>query len=272
VTDEEILAAFKEYRRTGDRTVRNRLIDEHRWVATHCARRFARRGEPLADLGQVAAIGVLKAVERFDPEYGTKFATFAIPTVLGELRRHFRDATWAVRVTRSVKDRYVELNDAIDRMTNRLQRQPTPQELAGYMGITVDEVLVAIEAGANYRSVPLSPPSEHDDDDDDRSEDGVTLGDEDADLATADERLAIRRALDRLPERERLIVYLRFFEGRTQGEIAEQVGISQVHVSRLLRASLAKVGGCLEHDVDDDDTPRPPTDGSGVASRTTRRR
>jgi RNA polymerase sigma-B factor len=140
------------------------------------------------------------------------------------------------------------------------------------MGITVDEVLVAIEAGANYRSVPLSPPSEHDDDDDDRSEDGVTLGDEDAGLATADERLAIRRALDRLPERERLIVYLRFFEGRTQGEIAEQVGISQVHVSRLLRASLAKVGGCLEHDVDDDDTPRPPTDGSGVASRTTRRR
>jgi len=253
VTDEEIVAAFQEYRRTGDRVARNRLIDEYRWIATHCARRFARRGEPLADLVQVASIGVLKAVERFDPEYGTKFATFAIPTVLGELRRHFRDATWAVRVTRSVKDRYVELNDAIDRMTNRLQRQPTPQELAGYMGITVDEVLVAIEAGANYRSVPLSPPSEHDDDDDDKSEDGVTLGSEDAALASADDRLAIRRALDQLPERERLIVYLRFFEGRTQGEIAEQVGISQVHVSRLLRSSLRAVGGRLRDLVDEDD-------------------
>src|SRR5688572_16111895 len=138
---QEVVERFARYRTSGDRQLRNQLIEEHRWIAVHCARRFANRGEPLDDLIQVGQLGVLKAVERFDPTIGVSFTTFAIPTVMGELRRHFRDATWAVRVPRKIKDLHVELGSTVEFLTNGLGRAPRVGEIARHMGVTEDEVL-----------------------------------------------------------------------------------------------------------------------------------
>lgn len=236
---EEVLARFREYRRTGDRDLRNRLIEEHRWIALHCARRFAKRGEPLDDLTQVGQLGVLKAVERFDPEMGVSFTTFAMPTVLGELRRHFRDATWAVRVPRRAKDLHLELSAVIEQLSQKLRRSPTIDEIAAAMRVGADQVLEAIEAGTAYRAAPLTPPG--DDDDDHPGQEGTTIGRPDPELLHTDDRIAVQELLATLPAREQRIVYLRFFEELTQSEIADIVGMSQVHVSRLLRSSLARL-------------------------------
>jgi len=235
----ETIARFREFRATRDRALRNQLIEEHRWVALHCAHRFAKRAEPLDDLIQVAQLGVLKAVERFDPDVGVAFTTYAIPTVLGELRRHFRDATWALRVPRRAKDLHLELGTAIERLSQQLKRSPRIDEIAAAMHVSEDDVLQAMEAGGAYRAAALTPPAE--DDDDEPAEDGVTIGRHDPELGHVDDRMAVQALLDRLPQRERRIVYLRFFEDYTQSEIAAMVGMSQVHVSRLLRASLAKL-------------------------------
>lgn len=236
VDDQEIGAKFVRYRETGDRDLRNELIEHHRWIATHCARRFANRGEPLDDLVQVAQLGVLKAVQRFDPEFGVSFTTFAIPTVMGELRRHFRDATWSVRVPRRIKDLHVELGSTVEFLTGELKRAPRLEEIARHVGLGVDSVLEAMEASSAYRSAPLAPAGA---DEGDSTSDAEAVGALDMDLALADDRLLVRAMLRGLAPRERRIVYLRFFEGLSQSEIAERVGVSQVHVSRLLRASLA---------------------------------
>lgn len=234
----ESRARFEEYRRTGDRTLRNELVEEHRWVAAHCARRFANRGEPTADLLQVAQLGVLKAVERYDPTFNVTFSTFAVPTVTGELRRHFRDATWPVHVPRRVKELHLALGAAAEDLHHDLGRPPLVEEVAERVGATVDEVLEGMEAGAAYRSGSLSSPSERDDDAPllDRM-----LGEDDAGLALADDRVTVMAVLAELPERERQILYLRYFEGRTQSEIGDEVGLSQVHVSRVLRATLDRL-------------------------------
>jgi RNA polymerase sigma-B factor len=228
-------ARFRRWRATGDRELRNELIEEHRWVAIHCARRFSHRGEPLGDLIQVGQLGLLKAVERFDPDVGVSFASYAIPTVMGELRRHFRDATWALKVPRRVKDLHVDLGNAVDFLSGEHGRPPTPAELADHLGIRVEDVLEALEAGGAYRAAPLTAPS----DDDAGHGEGTALRDEDMVLAGADDRMLVRQLLSTLPERERTIVELRFYAGLSQSEIAELVGVSQVHVSRLLRSSLA---------------------------------
>jgi RNA polymerase sigma-B factor len=256
----EVLARFRVYRETGDREVRNALIEEHRWIAIHCARRFAKRGELLDDLIQVGQLGVLKAVERFDPEMGVSFATFAMPTVLGELRRHFRDATWAVRVPRRAKDLHLELSTVIEQLSQQLQRSPNIDEIAQAMRVTTDDVLEAMEAGTAYRAAPLTPPGDEDDDDN-TSEDGVTIGRSDPEMGRTDDRIAVQSLLARLPARERRIVYLRFFEELTQSEIADLVGMSQVHVSRLLRSSLAK----LRDSSDADDVPEEVGSGGAVS-------
>jgi RNA polymerase sigma-B factor len=232
---EDTMRPYRELRDVGDRTLRDRLLEEHRWIAVHCARRFAGRGEPFEDLLQVGQIGLMKALQRFDPEYGAGFTTFAMPTVLGDLRRHFRDATWAVRVPRRLKDLHVELAGATEFLTSVLERTPTPAELALHLDVSVDDVLEAIEAGGGYRSTPLMPPP----DDDERPSEAGPLRVEDAALAGADDRVFVQRLLGSLPRRERRIVELRFFDLLTQAEIAGIVGLSQVHVSRLLRASLA---------------------------------
>ena len=234
----DVTAKFLEYRRSHDRRIRNELVAEHRWIAMHCARRFARRGEPLDDLLQVAQLGLLKAAERFDPSVGVVFPTYAMPTVLGELRRHFRDHTWPLRVPRRVKELYLELSGCIESLGHQLGRPPTVEELAEEMHTTVDDVLEAMEAGAVYRAASLVPPSDREDDD---TQEGVTLGAPDAALLSADNRMSVRDVLMELPARERRVLYLRFFDGCTQSEIADEVGVSQVHVSRIIRTSLKRM-------------------------------
>jgi RNA polymerase sigma-B factor len=236
-----VIDRFREYRRTGDRRTRNALVEEHRWIAVQCARRFAARGEPLDDLLQVAQLGVLKAVERFDPEVGVAFPSFAMPTVLGELRRHFRDCTWSLRVPRRLKELHVSLTRAAERLRHTLGRHPTVDELAEELRITTDEVLEVLDAGGAYRTVPITPVD--DDEDDDRE--SAALGEIDGEFDTADNRLAIRVLLEQLEPRERTIVYLRFFGSLTQQEISDRLGLSQVHVSRLLRRSLDQLHAAM---------------------------
>jgi RNA polymerase sigma-B factor len=238
------LERFAQFRKTGDRSIRNALVRDHNWIAVHCARRFAHRGEPMDDLLQVAQLGLLKAVERFDPSYRVVFATFAMPTVTGELRRHFRDHTWPVRVPRRVKELYLELSAAVEMLGHELGRPARVEEIAEAMRASVDEVLEAMEAGAAYRSTSLAPAN--DDEDAERAE-GAMVAEIDSALAGADTRVSVRELVSQLPSRERRIIYLRFFEGRTQAEIAESVGVSQVHVSRILRDTLHRLRGRLDN-------------------------
>jgi RNA polymerase sigma-B factor len=233
-TRAEELARFRAYRDSGDQDARNALVEEFRWVAVHCARRFADRGEPLDDLVQVAQLGVLKAVTRFDPDMGVSFVSFALPTVLGELRRYFRDATWSVRVPRRIKDLHVEVGSSIEFLTGELGRPPRPDQLAGHLGVDVQDILEALDAGSAYRTTPLASSGERGDDE----PVGLVLGLEDVELGRSDDRQMVRRLLAELPDRERTILELRFANGLSQSEIADRVGVSQVHVSRLLRKSL----------------------------------
>jgi RNA polymerase sigma-B factor len=231
---------FRHYRTTGDRRLRNELIEDHRWLALHCAKRFANKGEPLDDLIQVAMLGVLKAVERYDPDFGATFATFAVPTITGELRRHFRDTTWAVHVPRRAKDLQHTVKVAVNELGQMLGRSPTVEEIAGQAGVPVEEVLDALEAARCYRKTPLAPTG-----DDGDFDDLSTLGDIDGGLDAVDAASTVGRLLDELPARERRIVELRYMGGLTQSQIAELVGVSQVQVSRLLRSSLARLKDSL---------------------------
>ena len=226
---------FAEYARTRDAALRNELVEAHLPLARRLARRFAHRGEPVEDLEQVAALALVKAVERFDPDRAGAFTTFAVPTILGEIKRHFRDRAWAVRVSRRVQERYLELGTTVATMSQELGRPPTLAELAENQGAAHAALIEAMEAGRTaYRGVSLDAVPT----DDDGPSHGELLGEDDLELAAAEWRAALRPLLTALPERERLILYLRYFEERTQAEIARRVGISQMHVSRLIRASL----------------------------------
>jgi RNA polymerase sigma-B factor len=225
-------AGFLEFRETGDRRLRNRLIEAHRPLAVHLARRFADRGEPLDDLVQVACVGLLHAVERFDPERGVEFASFASVTIEGELKRHFRDTTWAVRVPRRSQELHLRLGKSVEELSQRLGRAPTITELGKNLDATEEEVLEALEAGALYRSAPLEHP--------DRPLDtGSAVAQTERGYADAERRMLLERLTADLPEREQTILRLRFVHERTQSEIAEVVGVSQMHVSRLLTRTLA---------------------------------
>jgi RNA polymerase sigma-B factor len=229
---EDDRALFEEYRRTGDRAVRDRLVEANLGLARHLARRFEGRGEPLDDLSQVAAVALVKAVERYDPERGMEFSTFAVPTILGEIKRHFRDRTWAVRVPRPIKELNVALGNAVSELTQELGRSPTIAEVAARAGATTEAVLEAMDAGRAYRGQPLDTP---DSDERPRVE---QLGVDDPALGRLLEQAEVRDLLTGLPERERTIVVLRFYGGLTQSQIADRVGVSQMHVSRLLARSL----------------------------------
>jgi RNA polymerase sigma-B factor len=240
---------FLELRRTGDRDLRNELVARYRWVAVRCARQFADRNENMDDLIQVAQLGVLKAVMRFDPSLGNSFSTFAIPTVLGELRRHFRDATWAVHVPRAAKDRSLHLRQAVQALSQRLGRTPTVADLADEMCVTEDEVLQAMEAAASYRTLSTDGTDWGDGretgggGDERRATSAPVLADpgEHSDL-----RLDTERVIERLPPRWQRIVRLRFYDGLTQAEIGQAVGISQVQVSRVLRQALDRMRDLME--------------------------
>ena len=233
-----LMRTFETFAGTRDAALRDELIEAHLGLAEYLARRFANRGEPLDDLVQVASLGLVKAVERFDPSRGLEFTTFATPTIVGELKRHFRDKGWAVRVPRRVQELHLRVTRVIDDLTLELGRSPTVQEIAQRAGTTEDEVIEAIDAGSAYRSASLDAGRSDDDEGP-----GLLgqLGEVDPGLARAERRAALGPLISELPEREQVMLYLRFYEGMTQSEIAKRLGISQMHVSRLLSRSLQQL-------------------------------
>lgn len=237
-SEQRIDERFAVYRRTGDRRLRDELVEEHAPLAHFLASRFANRGESRDDLVQVALVGLFKAVERFDPDRGLQFSTFATPTILGELKRHFRDRGWAVRVPRRVQELHLQLGRIVSTLGQEEGRSPTPAEVAQRAGVSEEAVLEAMEAGSLYRLVSLDASVAPDDE---GNELASCLGDEDPEFERIEHRSEIAELLDVLPARERRIVELRFFESMTQSEIAERVGVSQMHVSRLLTRSLERL-------------------------------
>jgi RNA polymerase sigma-B factor len=226
---------FFQYATSRDPALRDVLVEANLGLARILARRFSNRGEPYDDLLQVASLALIKAVERFDPDRGFEFSTFATRTVLGELKHHFRDRAWAVRAPRRLQELYLELGHAISLLSQEFRRSPTVAEVAAHLGVPEESVLQAMEAGQGYRSSSIDVP------DDEQEPLSARLGSDDASLVGVEDRTVLTQALAALPEREQLIVQLRFFEGLTQSEIAAQVGLSQMHVSRLLTASLEKL-------------------------------
>lgn len=220
----------------GDQDARRALIERMMPLVRALARRYANRGESLDDLEQVGCVGLLKAVDRFDVTRELRFSTFAVPTILGEIKRHFRDKTWSVRVSRSIQELNAKVTGAVDRMSVTLGRSPTVDELAEATHSTAEQVLEAMQGAQAFSTVPLEEPAGGDDD-----EPVIRIGDVDANFERAERRVMLRDGLAVLAERERQIVLLRFFSDLTQREIAERVGISQMHVSRLLRRSLERM-------------------------------
>jgi RNA polymerase sigma-B factor len=233
--ERELDERFAEYRRTGDRRLRDELVEAHVPLAQFLARRFSHRGETHEDLVQVALLGLLKAVDRFDPGRGLQFSTFATPTIVGEIKRHFRDRGWAMRVPRRVQELHLHLARVVGALSQELGRSPTVAEIAAQVGGSEEEVLEAMEAGGMYRLASLDGPAA-------TGEEGGDLvsmiGDADPEFDRIEHQVELTSLLAELPEREQTIVYLRFFRGLTQSEIAATVGISQMHVSRLLARSL----------------------------------
>jgi RNA polymerase sigma-B factor len=229
---------FATYARTGDVVLRDQLVGAHMGLAAYLARRFANRGQPLDDLVQVASLGLLKAVDRFDPGLGVEFSTYATTTIVGELKRHLRDKGWAVRAPRRMQELYLTLSQVVDTLGQELGRSPNIAELAAEVQVSEEDVLEALEAGQAYRFASLDAPRS---DTDPQEALGDRLGQEDVELARAEERATLDPLLEQLPHRQRQVVQLRFFEGLTQSEIARRLGISQMQVSRLLTRSVAQL-------------------------------
>lgn len=232
---------FAEFAETRSERLRDELIEAHVGLAEYLARRFGNRGEPLDDLIQVASIGLLKAVDRFDPERAVEFSTYATHTIVGELKRHFRDKGWAVRAPRRMQELYLRIGKIISTASQELGRSPTVAEIAREAEVTEEEVLEALEAGQAYRFASLDAPAGGDDDGGGSDSVGAQMGGEDEAMVDAERRATMEPLLAILPEREQTILRLRFYEDLTQSEIADRLGISQMHVSRLLSRSLAKL-------------------------------
>ena len=234
---------FHEFRRTGERAIRNELVEAHRGLAARIANDYRGRGVELDDLVQIAMLGILKAVERFDPARGIPFSSFASRTINGEIKRYFRDRTWAVRPPRSTQERHLDLRRATSALSTRLGRPPTVPELAAEVGISDDEVLEALEAGAAYRATSLDARRPGD-------EEGTSLAERlpgaESPNQPVELRMLVAQLLDTLPRREAEIVRLRFYDELTQSEIAERLGISQMHVSRLIRRCLLELRQALD--------------------------
>ncbi|GAA1916213.1 RNA polymerase sigma factor SigF [Streptantibioticus ferralitis] len=217
--------------------LRNRLVQMHLPLVEHLARRFRNRGEPLDDLTQVATIGLIKSVNRFDPDRGVEFSTYATPTVVGEIKRHFRDKGWAVRVPRRLQELRLALTTATGELSQEHGRAPTVHELAEHLKISEEEVLEGLESANAYSTLSLDVP----DTDDESPAVADTLGAEDDALEGVEYRESLKPLLEQLPPREKKILLLRFFGNMTQSQIAQEVGISQMHVSRLLARTLAQL-------------------------------
>ncbi len=233
--------------------IRERLIAGYLPVAHHIAMRYRNRGQPDDDLTQVATLGLIHAIDRFEPGRGSDFVAFAVPTITGEIRRYFRDCTWAMRVPRRLKELHATLNKATADLGQRIGRSPRPSELAAHLNLPVDEVYEGLQAGLAYRGESLE---------DGIGDDGTTVGPVsrhlgmlDHELTMVEAREALYPALRALPERELSIVMMRFFGNMTQTQIAERIGLSQMHVSRLLAASLGELRRALDDEDRADESP-----------------
>jgi RNA polymerase sigma-B factor len=237
---------LQELRQTEDPRIREQLIESHLGLVEYLARRFAGRGEPLDDLVQVATIGLVKAVDRFDPSREVEFSTYATPTIVGELKRHFRDKGWAVRVPRRLQELNLRMGPVIGALSQELQRSPTVAEIARAAEASEDEILEALDSAHAYSLISLDAASGG-------AEEGPAyhehIGSEDEALAALEDRLSVGPLVRSLPPRDRLMLHLRFFKGMTQSEIAEHLGISQMHVSRLLAKTLATLRAGLEDEL-----------------------
>jgi len=235
---------LQAYKQDGDRVAREELIEDLMPLVRSLALRYTGRGEALEDLVQVGCIGLINAIDRFEPDRGVELTTYAVPTILGEIQRHFRDKAWAVHVPRSVKELNVRLTRLLDGLTAELGRSPTIEELAQAAGAEDDEVIEALESAHAYSARSLSAPL------DDESSGALAelVGADEGGYEQVEEGVVLDAGLTALDERERRIVELRFFQGLTQSQIAAEIGISQMHVSRLLRRALQTMRGRIEDD------------------------
>jgi RNA polymerase sigma-B factor len=232
-------ALLRRYHEEGDLQAREQLIEQYMSLVRSLARRYSYRGEQLEDLVQIGAIGLIKAIDRFDLNRGVELTTYATPNIIGEIKRHFRDKGWSVRVPRGLQELNVQLSRLVEQLTVQLGRSPTITELAKGAGVEEEEVLEALESGRAYSSLSLSSGGGQEDGEElDPLE---SIGTEEHQYDVSEDRAVLAPGFRVLDERERKILQLRFFDGLTQSQIAQQVGISQMHVSRLIRRSLEKI-------------------------------
>jgi RNA polymerase sigma-B factor len=237
LTDERAL--WRRFVRDRDPAIREELVKRNLPFAKRLARRYRGASESFDDLLQVASLALVNAVDRFDPDRGIPFSAFASPTILGELKRHFRDRAWTVRVPRGLHDRMAQVDKAISQLTEKLQRSPSIGEIAARLELEPTDVLEVLEANHNRRPLSLDRPVGGDDSDETSPADWI--GEEDKNFELVEGRVALDAALPQLDERERLVLRLRFVEDMTQSQIADRIGHSQMHVSRILRRALARI-------------------------------
>ena len=238
MTDVDDRALLRRYHEDGDLAARDQLIERYMSLVRSLARRYAYRGEQLDDLVQIGAIGLIKAIDRFDVDRGVELTTYATPNIIGEIKRHFRDKGWSVRVPRGLQELNVKLSKLIEEQTVELGRSPTIPELAKAAGAEEELVVEALESGRAYSAVSLSTGGGQEEGELDPLE---SLGAEEPEYEVSEDRAMLAPGFQALDERERLIIHLRFFKGLTQSQIAQQVGISQMHVSRLIRRALERI-------------------------------
>jgi RNA polymerase sigma-B factor len=239
VTANDDKQLLRRYHEQGDLQAREELIERYMSLVRSLARRYSYRGEQLDDLVQIGAIGLIKAIDRFDLDRGVELTTYATPNIIGEIKRHFRDKGWSVRVPRGLQELNVQISKLIEQQTVQLGRSPTIPELAKAAGVEEEAVLEALESGRAYSSVSLSTGGSSDEEGEVDPLD--SLGTEEHEYEVSEDRAVLAPGFKVLDQRERRILHLRFFRGLTQSQIAEQVGISQMHVSRLIRRSLEKI-------------------------------
>ena len=240
---------FSRWQQDKDQTARDELVERFLPLARKLARRYGGAHEPFDDLFQVASYGLLKALDRFDPERGIAFSSFAVPTIVGELKRYFRDLGWSVHVPRDAQELALKIQRAQQELTTRTGRSPTVHDLAQYMELSIEQVLDGLEAAAAHHPASLDVPNDESDDD------GGTLADtrgvEDAGFALVENSATVAAALHLLSDRERHVLTLRFFEDRTQSEIAAMIGVSQMQISRILRQALARLTELTQSEASD---------------------
>lgn len=241
---DRIRALLLEYSTGRDPKIKSELVDLHLNLVRYLAGKFSGRGESLEDLIQVGSVGLVKAIDRFDPERGAEFTTYATPTIVGEIKRYFRDKGWAMKIPRRLQELNLAVNRMAERLTTELGRIPTAQEIGDRLKVTAEEVLEAQELGQAYNMISLN--SELDGEDDRKSSSLLDyLGTDDLHLERVEDRMALRRAFGMLAPREQLLMYLRYYENRSQSDIARILGISQMHVSRLQHRSLERMKEAL---------------------------